>query len=142
MDVKRILHILAAKPEGVSALYVNGEESILDCKEMQTIVDLSFSAGNHRSPWCGTLNGYVFVKGFFVNKGDNGNEMSFSYSAATTEIDAAKQLFLSDIEKNGYKMNQDTERCFNRFTKKSYTAILGCATVAIILTCLLLKLLK
>lgn len=138
MAFDRILHILSAKPEGGSALYVNGIESQTRSKEMQIIVERSYLAGKHKSPWCGIINGCFFVKGFFENRDDRGNEMTFSYSANIKRLDEGKRVFFSDIDSLGYKVNAETLQCFELQNKTKYLSYVGIAAIIVILIILLI----
>ena len=140
MYYKRILHVLAAKPGGGSAIYVNGVEKQRESEEMQEIVELSFYAGKHKSPWYGKINGYFFVKGFFDNKDDQGNEMTFSYCANTQSLVEGKRVLLSDLEATGYKLNNETLQCLDTQPNKLSTKQLVIA--AIVLIAMILVLLK
>lgn len=143
MVSSRILHVLAAKADGGSALYVNGVESQPICKEMHTILELSYDAGKHKSPWCGIVKGYFYAKGFFENKDDRGNEMTFSYCANTKNFEDGKKIFLSDIESLGYKVNIETSGTLSSPSNKLkylYFGIVG--LIAITLIIVLLNVLK
>lgn len=139
---QRFLNVLAAKPGGGSATYVNGVEREVEIEEMQKIVNLTYLAGKYRSPWCGRLDGYFFVKGFFENKDDCGNEMSFSYCTKTAKPDEAKSAFLNDIESLGYKLDSETKSCIEKNSHTSSNKIIGISIVVIALALILLKIIK
>ncbi len=142
MNDQRILHVLSAKPGGASALYVNNVENEIPSEEMQIIVGLTFRTGKHRSPWCGIVNGYVFIKGYFENKDDSGNEMSFAYCLRTTHIKDGIASFSHDIKKLGYKVNAGTKTCLDNYSRYSNTRIIGYAVVIIALIIALIAFLK
>lgn len=142
MNYNRILHVLAAKSDGGSALYVNGKESQPRSEEMQRIVKLTYLAGKHKSPWCGIVNGCFFIKGFFENKDDRGNEMTFSYSADINSPDEGKRIFLSDIESLGYKVNEATSLCLKSQSKTNKMSYIVIAAIIVIFLIILLKVIK
>lgn len=131
MDNHTILHVLSAKPEGGSSLYVNGIDVNPDEESMQKIVDLSFLAGKHKSPWYGMINGVFFAKGYFNNKDDHGNEMSFSYCSNTHRLDAGISAFLSEIKAIGYTLNAETSNCLESQNRKSRFRIIGIVAIVI-----------
>ena len=142
MSVQRILHVLSAKPGGASALYINNVENETHSEEMQKIVNLTFLAGKHRSPWCGIVNGHVFIKGYFENKDENGNEMSFAYCSRAPHIKDGLALFSHDIEELGYKVNAATKTCLDLNPRYPSTRIIGYAAVIIALIIALIALFK
>lgn len=139
---KSILYVIAAKTGGLSALYVDAIEKSLTDEEMQTIGDLSFNAGKHKSPWLGRVDGYIFFKGFFGNKDDKGNEMSFSYCVKATTLKEAKAIFLSDINKNGYRLSAETQKCLESSQKLNYKTIGIVAMIIVLLVMLLITILR
>ncbi|MBR5174802.1 MAG: hypothetical protein IKW89_02600 [Bacteroidales bacterium] len=131
MNNPSILHVLSAKPGGTSALFVNGVESETQREEIQKIVDLSFQAGKHRSPWCGFLNGHFFLKGCFEDKDENGNEMSFTYCSRVTRFMEGKSMLLHDLESIGYKLNAETRTCLDNQSRYNQLRKIGFAVFVI-----------
>lgn len=136
MNSIRILHVLSAKEGKQSALYVNGAEFENTREEMSEIVRLEFLAGKHGSPWCGIVGGYYFVKGFFDNKDESGNEMTFSYCTKAKTTRELKVLLITDLNTCGYRMNATTSQCVNR-KLGSMTQWITIAAIAIIIIILL-----
>lgn len=138
-----ILLVLSAKPEGGSALFVNGIESHTGSKEMQKILELSYLAGKHKSPWCGIINDCFFIKGYFDNKDENGNEMTFSYCVTTKSLEEGKKAFFDYVKVLGYKANAASVQCLETQPKKNKTIIPGIAAIIVItLIIIILKVIK
>lgn len=142
MSYSTILHVLSAKPEGGSALYVDGIEVKTEGEKMQKIVELSFLAGKHKSPWCGMINGVFFAKGYFNNKDDRGNEMSFSFCTNTHSPDEGKRAFLSEIKTIGYTANAETSKCLESQPSNNIYRSIGVVAIVIAILIVLLKIIQ
>lgn len=142
MDNQRLLHILSAKDGGAAALYVNGIEKESGGKELKRIVDLSFHAGRYQTPWCGTVEGYFFVKGHFENKDYRGKEMSFSYCSKKACMRDNIDSFFKEIDELGYKVNAGTKACLDHVSYHNNLLIIGIAAISLVIIVILLLLLK
>lgn len=136
MNNNRILHVLAANPDGSSALIINGEREENSTPYMAEIVGLEAKVSKSPIPWGGYAAGYSFVKGYLQNNGTNGKPMSFSYCVKGAILAEAKQLLIQDLSNNGYSLDEATTKCLE--SKKSNTlVIIGLIALIIILFALL-----
>lgn len=84
------------------------------------------------------INGVFFAKGFFNNKDENGNEMSFSYCSKTRRLDAGISAFLNEIKAIGYTINAETSKCLESPIRKPSFRTIGIVVIVFALVLVLL----
>ncbi len=102
-------------------------------KCFRQLMKVSDMALHHKSPWCGIVNGFFFVKGWFEALDKKGRKIPFMF--VSNEKDGYKAL-ICELNRIGYIMDHSTESIVKRrnFSLFSKMAVIISIIILIILT--------
>ena len=139
MTNRRIFHVLGHGNN--SPILIDGKlpEDIDSLKSATAIiVDLERIAASKPYIWKGEIKGRRYFSGFLSNLDARGHKMTFSYAAKGSSWKEALDLLVEDINKNGYSLDEQTLKSFNKHSTLSL--VFASITLLIIILILLFTL--
>ena len=94
------------------------------------LMKVSDMAINHKSPWCGNVNGFFFVKGWFDALDKKGRRLPFMF--VSDKKDGYKTL-IYELNRIGYTMDHSTENSVKRRNVSLYSKIAVIISIFIII---------
>lgn len=94
------------------------------------LMKVSDVAIHHKSPWCGIVNGFFFVKGWFDAIDKGGRRLPFMF--VSDEKDGYKAL-ICELNRIGYKMDHSTKNSVKRRNVSLYSKIAVIISIIIII---------
>ncbi len=95
------------------------------------LYEISSKAIKHRTPWCGKVEGYYFVKGYFDARDEKGRLLPFMFiSSAGRDGKIALDRELNAL---GYRMTADTIRAIKRQARLPLFAAIAVTMVIVAL---------
>lgn len=94
------------------------------------LMKVSDVAIHHKSPWCGIVNGFFFVKGWFDSLDKKGRRLPFMF--VSDKKDGYKAL-ICELNRIGYKMDHSTENSVKLRNVSLYSKIAVIISIIIII---------
>lgn len=99
-------------------------------KCFRQLMEVSDVAIHHKSPWCGIVNGFFFVKGWFDALDKRGRKLPFMF---VSDEKNGYNALIRELNRIGYKMDQSTGSSVKRRNVVLYSKVAVIITIIIII---------
>ena len=96
-------------------------------RQLMEVSDVSI---HHKSPWCGIVNGFFFVKGWFDALDKRGRKLPFMF---VSDEKNGYNALIRELNRIGYKMDQSTGSSVKRRNVVLYSKVAVIITIIIII---------
>lgn len=101
------------------------------------LYEISSKAIKHRTPWCGMVEGYYFVKGYFDARDEKGRLLPFMFISSGEK--EGKKALERELNALGYGMTADTISAIKRQARLPLIVAIAATVVIVALLAYLLN---